>query len=346
MKKKNGFTLIELLAVIVILAIIALIATPIIMSVIRDAKVGAAKDSMFGYVKAVELAGTQYVKATTDAPSGTYITNAGNLYQKSIKSLDITFKGTRPEDNFGTVILTNGTVKYAKLKFDGIEVEYDGSKVRTDNFIKTYSVGDVIYFDPTGTVKDCNASKIWTSSNTETTCYKWNVIKENITDVELLLDHNTTENVAWNLIANNGFGPLEVYNQLKTDTSHWSMVETLTSSDNAVRDTVNKKPYTIIYEGMKARLISAQEVADIVGDTKWTPSNYTAIIYASTPWINQNTKGKGDDNNLGYWTDTVNDSNSTTVWYIDSIGHLSHGKVEIKSAYGVRPVVKVLKSNL
>ena len=34
--KKRGFTLIELLAVIVILSIIALIATPIILNVISD----------------------------------------------------------------------------------------------------------------------------------------------------------------------------------------------------------------------------------------------------------------------------------------------------------------------
>ena len=35
---KKGFTLIELLAVIVILAIIALIATPIVLNIIEDTK--------------------------------------------------------------------------------------------------------------------------------------------------------------------------------------------------------------------------------------------------------------------------------------------------------------------
>ena len=38
MKNKKGFTLIELLAVIVILAIIALIATPIVINIIEDSK--------------------------------------------------------------------------------------------------------------------------------------------------------------------------------------------------------------------------------------------------------------------------------------------------------------------
>ncbi len=39
---KKGFTLIELLAVIIILAIVALIATPIILDVVEDAKMSAA----------------------------------------------------------------------------------------------------------------------------------------------------------------------------------------------------------------------------------------------------------------------------------------------------------------
>lgn len=56
MRKKNkGFTLIELLAVIIVLAVIALIATPIIMNVINDAKSGAAQDSAYDYMKATEM---------------------------------------------------------------------------------------------------------------------------------------------------------------------------------------------------------------------------------------------------------------------------------------------------
>ena len=43
--KNKGFTLIELLAVIVILAIIALIATPIILGIINDARTQAKKRS-------------------------------------------------------------------------------------------------------------------------------------------------------------------------------------------------------------------------------------------------------------------------------------------------------------
>ena len=48
---KKGFTLIELLAVIVILAIIALIATPLILNTIEDSRKGAFKNSAYGIIK-------------------------------------------------------------------------------------------------------------------------------------------------------------------------------------------------------------------------------------------------------------------------------------------------------
>lgn len=50
--KSKGFTLIELLAVIVILAVIALIATPLIMGTITKAKKNAFIDTASGIIKA------------------------------------------------------------------------------------------------------------------------------------------------------------------------------------------------------------------------------------------------------------------------------------------------------
>lgn len=74
---QKGFTLIELLAVIVILAVIALIATPLVMGVINRARANAAIDSVYGYLDAVEQAVAEY-QLTTDGmnfnPSGATFT--------------------------------------------------------------------------------------------------------------------------------------------------------------------------------------------------------------------------------------------------------------------------------
>ena len=56
MRGSKGFTLVELLAVLVILAIIALITTPIILGVIDKARKDGAKDKAWGYINAIEVA--------------------------------------------------------------------------------------------------------------------------------------------------------------------------------------------------------------------------------------------------------------------------------------------------
>src|SRR5574344_1529054 len=56
---KKAFQLIELLAVIIILAVIALIATPIVLNVVDNAKESARKSSVAGYADAVKLARTE-----------------------------------------------------------------------------------------------------------------------------------------------------------------------------------------------------------------------------------------------------------------------------------------------
>ena len=73
-KKVRGFTLIELVAVLVIMAIIALIVTPLVMNIIRKARISADKRSVDAYGKAVELGVATHLLDTGDYP-----TNLDNL---------------------------------------------------------------------------------------------------------------------------------------------------------------------------------------------------------------------------------------------------------------------------
>ena len=52
MKKKKGFTLVELLAVITILAIIGLIATPLVIKYVNEAKKDSIEESLNGIERA------------------------------------------------------------------------------------------------------------------------------------------------------------------------------------------------------------------------------------------------------------------------------------------------------
>ena len=100
-QKKEGFTLIELLAVIVILAVIALIATPLIMNVINDARKNSFKDSVYGITKAVEL---RVMEQDIEELAGTYKVNITG------ENSDINYSGERPTMGIA-VIDENGRIK-------------------------------------------------------------------------------------------------------------------------------------------------------------------------------------------------------------------------------------------
>ena len=111
MKNKKGFTLIELLAVIVVLAIIALIATPIVMNTIKNAKKGAAERTADNYIKQVETAVAEAKLENKSVPNGTYdIDGNGNLTGAGLPDgkLEINMSGNKPTS--GTVTIKNGEV--------------------------------------------------------------------------------------------------------------------------------------------------------------------------------------------------------------------------------------------
>ena len=114
MKKKNAFTLIELLAVIVVLAIIALIATPIVMNTIKNAKKGAAERSADSYIKQVEtVVATERLEG--NILEGEYIIQSdGNLCplsgcgENDKDKIIVEMEGNKPTG--GTITINNGQV--------------------------------------------------------------------------------------------------------------------------------------------------------------------------------------------------------------------------------------------
>ena len=112
--KKRGFTLIELLAVIVILAIIALIATPIILGVVEDARKSAARSAAYGYLDAVAK---QIV--LHDVDSTTYASSV-TITGDSLTDSDIPVQGEQP---------TKVTIGYKDGKWGDGSIEINGYTV-------------------------------------------------------------------------------------------------------------------------------------------------------------------------------------------------------------------------
>lgn len=123
---KKGFTLIELLAVIVILAIIALIATPIIINIVQKARKSAAQDSVYGIMKAMELA---YVESMLDPipldlPIEGTFTETTATYKAGTPGAEtdkVTYSGTSPKK--GSIKLEN---KDGALVYTLTDLEVNG----------------------------------------------------------------------------------------------------------------------------------------------------------------------------------------------------------------------------
>ena len=330
MKRKNkGFTLVELLAVIVILALIALIATPIILNVINDAKKQAAKDSAYGYMDAVEK----------------YIVSS-ELEDKSIKdrtysveelNKKISVKGSTPDN--GNIEIKNSSVKSYDIGIDGYVVR--NGKVEKVSTTKKIENGTAVYYNPEKGEK-CKSSEAVSTTGKNSGCMKWYVFndKEGNATVNVILDHNTTAGVAYNSTGSNS-EMKEVKKALENDTKDWKNT---------------------------ARLITANEVAKITENTGFDAStenqdwfyldsnNQTQKANASNKskyaWLFDYTYdctsygcNKSNSSTYGYWTSTRKIDGSAYVWRVTKFGNLYNGDVTA-IVNGIRPVITISKSNI
>ena len=243
------------------------------------------------------------------------------------------------------------------------EQEQDRPDIPEPSGKTEYAVGDEVYFDPVKGQR-CYSDEAWTLDDKSVTCYKWNVIKASDSSndtVELLLDHDLPGDTAWISLEdykaaggteeeyNNNYGPITALKHLKNMTDSWNGVVTLTSADNVTRQNGSGGDYTIDYNGYKARLISGQEIADIAGNNEWTPDG--DWIEGLPTWVYSNMAMNGISDidvyeHFLYWTDSADTWGSGNVWSVIVGGSLGYGDVSYASGYGVRPVVRIMKSNL
>ena len=131
-----GFTLIELVAVLVIMAIIALIVTPLVMSIIRKAKIAADKRSVDAYGRSIELAIAEYLLDT-----GTFPT--------SMNQLTVEYKGDEVVCTT-TQIKSDSSVYLAGCTVGGRSVEgytYGKEETTPAPSYTAYSVGDHVSYN-------------------------------------------------------------------------------------------------------------------------------------------------------------------------------------------------------
>ncbi len=357
MKNKKGFTLIELLAVIVVLAIIALIATPIVMNTIKNAKKGAAERTADNYIKQVETAVAEAKLGNKSVPNGTYdIDGNGNLTGAGLPDgkLEINMSGNKPTS--GTIKISNGGVSKegTTMTVGDYDVKYNQEKNRYEASEKgntpqvevlctaktTATTGNV----PSGNYAYGDEYTCELGDNDEKTFF---VLETNGDNVSLIMDRNialngkgrTSDEVAWvtykDYLAaggtesdwgdygNNNLGPITVNKILKERTSAWTKLD---------EDQIT--------------LPSGQQIATASGKT-FDASSISESSELPT-WLYGNLSIGVP---YGYWTSTPSySSNAWIVYYGGNMDHNSYlGRGVVNGSgnpNGVRPVITVSKSNL
>ena len=207
--------------------------------------------------------------------------------------------------------------------------------------ITVISKGTSVYFNPE-TGKVCNQADVVSTTGTKSGCMKWYIYSdENKNSFNLILDHNTTAKVVYNSTDSNT-EMKEVKTALESDTSTWD-------------------------KSLNARLITANEIAKITGNTSfdektstksswfYLDSNNHTLVANSTnkskySWLydyTNNCKEYGcnieDSSNYGYWTSTPIAGETTRVWSVFSYGYLNNFTTSYAN-YGIRPVITVNKA--
>ena len=261
-KKMKGFTLIELIAVLVIMAIIALIVTPLVMSIIKKAKISADKRSIDAYGRSIELAIAGYL-----LDNGTFPT--------SIEQLTIEYSGDEVVCST-TQLNSDSSVYLAGCTVGGRNVDgYTYGKEETESTVQTYSVGDHVSYNNVTyyVIEDSD------EANDTVKLLKENPLLKTEIDALNLSGITVTEE--------NSYGQVQYGSSIDYSTS------TIKQVVDAWKDTAVDSEDTAI-----ARLVMFDELLPGLG-YDWSITSAGAGLY---PDINENVPSWVYNSNYWYWT--------------------------------------------
>ena len=330
-KKNNGFTLIELIAVLVIMAIIALIVTPLVMSIIRKARISADKRSVDAYGRSVELA-----IATHLLDTGTFPT--------SMNQLTVEYKGDEVVCTT-TQIKSDSSVYLAGCTVGGRSVEgYTYGKEEATPTYTAYKVGDEVKYNNVDyyVIKDSSASE-------ETVTL---LKAEPLTVAEVNqygaghINRNTSSSVGTAYNAN-GYGGMAYYS---SDLCNLSVQSGCTNSyeDSDIKYVVDAWAQTntvdsdlvVDLTGYSARLLTYEELITNLGYSAAEPDVTTMDLnIESVPdWVY--------NSNYWYWTMSQYQDEMIRVWRVGGSGNVDALSVYDNVGRIVRPVITISKSSI
>ena len=354
--RKNGFTLIELLAVIVILAIIALIATPIILGIINDAREESNERSVQMYASALKNAVAKYQLNGNGSVTGTLTTTDGRTFNETDMKVEYDGKdvvcSTIELYQDGNVYLDKCTVNGGEQKYNyGTKEESVFSDICTPVTEATKTSGNV----PKGNFEIGDEYICEVKNGTS---YTFFILSKNGNNVNLILDSNIAangipeslngradgvewisdedygcgENGSWCALKDKG--PITAINFLNSATSTWTNIPPL----NEIYDDEYETYFDFKLTGI-ARMPSLSELTSIncsfyeINSCPLWAINYLNYMDEYESAISSSS--------AGYWTLTaMSGSQGSGGAYSVTYGYLyDPSTTYYEEGNGVRPVI-------
>ena len=341
--KSKGFTLIELLAVMVILAIITLIAVPVVATIINNAKKNAFKDSIYGIIKASELYYTNN-SSDDDAVEKEIVLEFPN----DTELLEV--KGTIPDGIMGIKSSGEIAVGFMNKRFCATK-EYNETEITVTEDRKNCKMPKVSYINGIMSSSNkcikkgnyCSQTEILSDEGVKvnvevapTIFYDFYVIDDEDNKLTLIMDRNLADKVFW--ISKEDFektggtygqydnvtkGPITLLNELTERTYGWTNI---LNSDYIISD----DGWSILYEDIKI-------------NSKARALTYAEAIALKT--ANNDVTPKCLYDNLStdaYWLSSTKDGTINQGTIVKSDGSVTGSNV-YNIYRGLRPVITISK---
>ena len=306
-KKKSAFTLIELIAVLVIMAIIALIVTPLVMNIIRKARVAADKRSIDAYGRSIEYAIAGYLldngKFPTDVSELT-IEYSGNKVECSTTQLN----------SDSSVYLTGCTVGGRTVDY-----AYGSDKTPPAPTYTAYTVGNQVTY---------NNVNYYVIENSDTTQATVKLLKAEPLSAQEISDYKPSDAQTY---SSNGYTGMQYHSS--SNAYDGSYIKTTVDAWKAAKAPAATEARLITFEELTENLGYEYQLIDTsegYAKTDDTPS----WVYNSNYWYWTMSPYSDSESNVWY---VLGDGR------LGSLG-ASYGNAGLASV--VRPVIVLSKSEL
>ena len=343
-RKRNAFTLIELVAILVIMAIIALIVTPLVMSIIRKARISADKRSIDAYGRSIELAIASYLMDTGSFPT-------------SVDQLTIEYSGDKVECET-TQINSDSSIYLAGCTVVGRSVgdyTYGKDENQSTSTAEIYNIGDLVTYNGVdyyvlkdSDVEDNVVTLLKAEPLTVAEVNTYGGVGTDNNHVNKYATNDTTSDYYQTAFDYNGYGAMAYYT---SETCGYDVGNTGCTNSYDVSDikyVVDAWAGDKVSSGLSVARIITKEEYEALTDVETIPTP-TAPNITYTPMYDWQYNNK-----YWYWTmSSYNDSIRNWIAYED--GGLRNSDVYYNYSMGsgaegiglgvVRPVVELYKNN-